>query len=79
MSTGGRQYLTRSNAGNSVIFLISHTQRDVTLASLQSFCILENHKIKDLYKALYKISMISMICNRIKSYYAKSTMGDKKG
>ena len=26
VSTGGRQDLTRSNAGNSVIFLISHTQ-----------------------------------------------------
>ena len=35
VSTGGRQDLTRSNAGNSVIFLISHTQWDVTFASLR--------------------------------------------
>ena len=35
VSTGGKQDLTRSNAGNSIIFLISHTQWDVTLASLQ--------------------------------------------
>ena len=34
VSTGGRQDLTKSNAGNSVIFLISHTQWDVTFASL---------------------------------------------
>ena len=33
--TGGRLDLTRSNAGNSVIFLISHTQWDVIYASLQ--------------------------------------------
>ena len=33
-STGGWQDLTRSNKGNSVIFLISHTQWGVTLASL---------------------------------------------
>ena len=35
VSTGGRQVLTRSNAGNSVIFRISHTQWDVTFASLR--------------------------------------------
>ena len=35
VSTGGRQDLTRSNTGNSVIFLISHTQWDVTFASLR--------------------------------------------
>ena len=34
VSTGEWQDLTRSNTGNSVIFLISHTQWDVTLASL---------------------------------------------
>ena len=33
--TGGRLDLTRSSAGNSVIFLISHTQWDVIFASLQ--------------------------------------------
>ena len=34
--------------------------------------VLENqkrHRIKDHYKALYKISMISMKYDRIKSYY----------
>ena len=35
VSTGRRQDLKRSNAGNSVIFLISHTQWDVTFASLR--------------------------------------------
>ena len=35
VSTGGRQDLTKSNAGNSVIFLISHTQWDFTFASLR--------------------------------------------
>ena len=35
VSTGGRKDLRRSNAANSAIFLISHTQRDVTFASLQ--------------------------------------------
>ena len=34
VSTEGWQDLTRSNKGNSVIFLISHTQWGVTLASL---------------------------------------------
>ena len=34
VSTGGRQDLTRSNTGNLVIFLFSHTQWDVTFASL---------------------------------------------
>ena len=33
VSTGGRQDLTRSNAGNSVVFLFSHTQWDLTFAS----------------------------------------------
>ena len=33
--TGGRKDLKRRNAANSAIFLISHTQRDATLASLQ--------------------------------------------
>ena len=41
--------------------------------------ILENHTIKDLYKALYKTSMISMKYNTIKSYYEKSAMREKKG
>ena len=35
VSIGGRQNLTRSNARNSVVFLIPHTQCDVTFASLQ--------------------------------------------
>ena len=35
MSTAGGHDLTSSNAGNSVISLISHTQWDVTLASFQ--------------------------------------------
>ena len=35
VSIGERQNLTRSNARNSVVFLISHTQCDVTFASLQ--------------------------------------------
>ena len=42
--------------------------------------ILENHKLNriiDLYKALYKISMIKY--NSIKSYYAKSAVMGKKG
>ena len=42
--------------------------------------ILENHKLNriiDLYKALYKISMIKY--NSIKSCYAKSAMMGKKG
>ena len=30
-------------------------------------------------KALYKISMISIKCNTIKSYYAKFAMREKKG
>ena len=34
VSTRGRQDLTRSNAASSVIFLISHTQRDAPLANL---------------------------------------------
>ena len=34
LSTRGRQDLTRSNAGNSVIFLTSHTKWDVTFANL---------------------------------------------
>ena len=49
---------------------------------LRSFYILENHKLhrtKDLYKALYKISMISIKYNTIKSYYAKSDMRERKG
>ena len=29
VSTGGTQSLTRSNSGNSVVFLISHTQREM--------------------------------------------------
>ena len=35
VSTGGRQDLTRSNARNSVIFLISHTEWGVTFTSLR--------------------------------------------
>ena len=35
VSTGGRQDLTGSNSGNSVIFLICHTQWDVTFASFR--------------------------------------------
>ena len=35
VSTGGKQDLTRSNAGNSVVFLILHTHSDVTFASFQ--------------------------------------------
>ena len=31
--TGGKQHLKRSSARNSVIFVISQTQREVTLAS----------------------------------------------
>ena len=34
VSSRGRQDLTRSNAGNSVIFPILHTQWDITFASL---------------------------------------------
>ena len=34
VSTGRRNDITRSKTGNSVIFLISHTQWDVTCASL---------------------------------------------
>ena len=33
----------------------------------------------DLYKAVYKISMISVKYNTIKSYYAKSAVREKKG
>ena len=33
--------------------------------------------IVDLYKALYKIPMISIKYNKIKSYYAKSAMREK--
>ena len=33
--SGGKQDAIRSNTGNSVIFLISHTQWDVTFASLR--------------------------------------------
>ena len=36
------------------------------------------HRIKDLYKALYKISMISIKYNSIKLYYAKSAIREKK-
>ena len=42
-----------------------------------SFSILENHKlhrIKDLYKALYKISMISIKYNTIRSCHVKPSM-----
>ena len=35
VSTGGRLDLTRSNAGNSVIFLIPYTQWDVIFANLR--------------------------------------------
>ena len=35
VSTGGRQDLTKSNAGNSVIFLFSHTHWDGTFVSLR--------------------------------------------
>ena len=42
------------------------------------FFILENHTIKDLYEALFKIFMISMKYNTIISYYAKSAMREKK-
>ena len=44
---------------------------------LVSFSILENHIIKYLYEALYKIFMISMKYNTIISYYAKSAMREK--
>ena len=37
------------------------------------------YRIKDLYKALHKISMMSVKYNAIKSYCAKSTMREKKG
>ena len=37
------------------------------------------HRIKDLYKAPYEISMISLKYNRIKSYYQKSAMKKRKG
>ena len=49
---------------------------------LGSFYILENHELnrtKDLYKALYKICMISIKYNTIKSHYANSDMREKKG
>ena len=49
---------------------------------LWSFSILENHKlhiVKDLYKALYKTSMISIKYNKIKPYHAKSATREKKG
>ena len=42
----------------------------------------ENHKlhrIKDIYKAFLKISMISMKDKTRKWYYAKSTMKEKNG
>ena len=35
--------------------------------------------MKDLYKALYKISIISIKYDIIKSYYAKSAMWEKEG
>ena len=50
--------------------------------AVNPFSILENHELdrmKDLYKALYKISMISIEYNTIKSLYAKSAMRQKKG
>ena len=34
---------------------------------------------RSLFKALYKISMISMKYNTIKSYYEKSAMKEKEG
>ena len=36
------------------------------------------HRTIYLCKALYKISMISIQCNTIKSYYAKFAMREKK-
>ena len=37
------------------------------------------HIVIDLYKAVYKISMISVKYNTIKSNYAKSAVREKKG
>ena len=37
------------------------------------------HRIKDLYKSLHKIYMISIRYDAIKSYYARSAMREKKG
>ena len=76
VSTGRRQDLIRSNVGNSNSFLILYTFFET---QNRAFFILENHTIKDLYEVLYKIFMISMKYNTIISYYAKSSMREKKG
>ena len=49
VAAAGRQDLTRSNAGNSVIF-ISHTQWDVTFASLQLLKKFIQGTLESLYK-----------------------------
>ena len=46
---------------------------------LESFFILENHTIKDIYEALYVTYVISMKYNTIISNYAKSAMKENKG
>ena len=51
----GKQDLTRSNAENFVIFLISHTQWDVTLANLLLLKQFIQEALESLYKFYSKI------------------------
>ena len=50
VSTGWRQDLTRSNAANSVFFVISHTQWDLTFASLRLLKKFIQWTLESLYK-----------------------------
>ena len=55
MSTKRRLELTRSNAGNSVIFLISYTESDITLANLGLLKEFIQGTLERLYKCNYQI------------------------
>ena len=60
VSIGGRQNLTRSNARNSVVFLISHTQCDVTFASLQLLRYFIQGTLESLYKCEHQFWRIQI-------------------
>ena len=55
VSTGGKQDLTRSNAGNSAIFLISRTECYVTLASLRLLKLFIRGTPESLFKCNHQV------------------------
>ena len=70
VATGGRQDLTRTNAGNSIIFLILHTQWNVTFASLW----LLKQFIQGALESLYKCDYQFLVTQKNKAGYRRESI-----